>query len=60
MPAAGECQVANESVKKGVISMIGKFVRQIAQLLFTFNTARRRACVAEDRCDQSSTRESVD
>jgi len=59
MPAAGGHWVVNESVKKGLISMNGAFMRQIDHLLFTFNTARRRACVAEDRWDQSSTRESV-
>jgi len=59
MPASGERQALDESVKKGAISMNETFVRYIDQLLFTFNTARRRACVAEDSCDQMSTEVSV-
>ena len=56
MPAAGESQAPDESVKKTGILMIERFVRRIGQLLFTFNTARRRACVAEDGWDQMSTK----
>jgi hypothetical protein len=58
MPAAGESQAANESVKTGAILMKGSLVREIDLMLFTFNTARRRACVAEDSCDQMSSKAS--
>jgi len=58
MPAAGESQAANESVKTGAILNEWVVDGVVIQLLFTFNTARRRACVAEDSCDQMSSKAS--